>query len=140
MYKILAGAGKLPNRRDSLFLSVGISFMWPWDQTCFYNSQFHKQCFPLLKAILEFQTFFINRIWSGAVRHFLHHKEELMRQKWKIEWKVKSIWVCSALYEKSEEVRLKILILKAFVQVEWKIESIGVRLAEAGSELFTFNK
>ena len=45
-----------------------------------------------------------------------------------------------ALYEKSEEVRLKILILKAFVQVEWKIESIGVRLAEAGSELFTFNK
>ena len=46
-----------------------------------------------------------------------------------------------AFYEKSEEVfwkvKLKILILKAFGQVEWKIESTGVGLAEAGSELFT---
>ena len=49
-----------------------------------------------------------------------------------------------AFYEKSEEVflkvKLKILILKAFGQVEWKIESTGVGLAEAGSELFTKKK
>ena len=35
------------------------------------------------------------------------------------------------------KVKLKTLILKAFGQVEWKIESTGVGLAEAGSELFT---
>ena len=56
--------------------------------------------------------------------------------------KVKSIWVC-AFYEKSEEVflkvKLKFLILKAFGQVEWKIESTGVGLAEAGSELLLKN-